>query len=138
MRPPLSETRGARVDPLVVDVVEGSLESALREIELQVERTARSANIREVGDHVPAIFDAAGRGLRECRSPEVSVASPTLGAMDAVGYRIPDLCAAEQVAGMAGGRISGRAALDSTMLGPRLYRGRVVGAALAGDPPSPA
>lgn len=40
---------------------------------------------------------------------------------------IPGLLAAGEVAGMAGGRISGRAALEGTMLGASLYSGRVAG-----------
>ena len=42
---------------------------------------------------------------------------------------IPGLFAAGEVAGMAGGCINGRAALEGTMFGPCLYSGRVAGAA---------
>jgi uncharacterized protein len=44
---------------------------------------------------------------------------------------IPGLFAAGEVAGMAGGCINGRAALEGTMFGPCLYSGRVAGAAAA-------
>jgi flavocytochrome c len=44
---------------------------------------------------------------------------------------IPGLFAAGEVAGMAGGCINGRAALEGTMFGPSLYSGRVAGAAAA-------
>ncbi len=49
--------------PATLEIVEGVLGSTMREIEAQVERTARSTNIREANDHVPAIFDAAGRSV---------------------------------------------------------------------------
>jgi N-methylhydantoinase B len=49
--------------PVTLEIVEGVLESTMKEIEAQVERTARSTNIREANDHVPAIFDAAGRSV---------------------------------------------------------------------------
>lgn len=49
--------------PVTLEIVESVLESTMREIEAQVERTARSTNIREANDHVPAIFDAAGRSV---------------------------------------------------------------------------
>jgi succinate dehydrogenase/fumarate reductase flavoprotein subunit len=42
---------------------------------------------------------------------------------------IPGLFAAGEVAGMAGGCINGRSALEGTMFGPCLYSGRVAGAA---------
>jgi flavocytochrome c len=44
---------------------------------------------------------------------------------------IPGLFAAGEVAGMAGGCINGRSALEGTMFGPCLYSGRVAGAAAA-------
>ena len=48
---------------VTLEIVEGVLESTMKEIEAQVERTARSTNIREANDHVPAIFDARGRSV---------------------------------------------------------------------------
>jgi succinate dehydrogenase/fumarate reductase flavoprotein subunit len=45
------------------------------------------------------------------------------------GAIIRGLFAAGEVAGMAGGCINGRAALEGTMFGPCLYSGRVAGAA---------
>ena len=41
---------------------------------------------------------------------------------------IPGLYAAGEVAGMAGGHINGKAALEGTMLGPSIFSGRVAGA----------
>lgn len=49
--------------PLLLEIVERVLESAMKEIEAQVERSARSTNIREANDHVPAIYDARGRSV---------------------------------------------------------------------------
>jgi uncharacterized protein len=43
------------------------------------------------------------------------------------GQIIPGLLAAGELAGMAGGHINGRAALEGTMFGPSLYSGRVAG-----------
>lgn len=43
------------------------------------------------------------------------------------GAVIPGLLAAGEVAGMAGGSINGRAALEGTMFGPSSYSGRVAG-----------
>ena len=48
---------------------------------------------------------------------------------DQNGAVIPGLFAAGELAGMAGGCINGRAALEGTMFGPCLYSGRVAGAA---------
>ena len=44
---------------------------------------------------------------------------------------VPGLFAAGEVAGMAGGRINGRAALEGTMFGPSLFSGRVAGRSMA-------
>jgi len=49
--------------------------------------------------------------------------------LDQNGAVIPGLFAAGELAGMAGGCINGRAALEGTMFGPCLYSGRVAGAA---------
>jgi predicted oxidoreductase len=51
--------------------------------------------------------------------------------LDGAGAPIPGLFAAGEVAGMAGGHINGRAALEGTMLGPSLFSGRVAGRAAA-------
>ena len=48
--------------------------------------------------------------------------------IDRAGAAIRGLFAAGEVAGMAGGCINGRAALEGTMFGPCLYSGRVAGA----------
>jgi predicted oxidoreductase len=47
--------------------------------------------------------------------------------LDGQDRPIPGLFAAGEVAGMAGGRINGRAALEGTMFGPSLFSGRVAG-----------
>jgi N-methylhydantoinase B len=52
-----------QLSPMLLDIVEGTVESSMKEIEAQVERTARSTNIREANDHVPAIYDARGRSI---------------------------------------------------------------------------
>jgi predicted oxidoreductase len=51
------------------------------------------------------------------------------------GGPITGLFAAGEVAGMAGGHINGRAALEGTMFGPSLYSGRVAGRAIARHKP---
>jgi predicted oxidoreductase len=43
------------------------------------------------------------------------------------GGAIPGLYAAGEVAGMAGGHVNGRAALEGTMFGPSLFSGRIAG-----------
>jgi succinate dehydrogenase/fumarate reductase flavoprotein subunit len=53
--------------------------------------------------------------------------------MDEHGGTIRGLYAAGEVAGMAGGHVNGRAALEGTMLGPSLFSGRVAGRAVAED-----
>jgi succinate dehydrogenase/fumarate reductase flavoprotein subunit len=52
--------------------------------------------------------------------------------LDERGRTIPGLYAAGEVAGMAGGHVNGRAALEGTMLGPSLLSGRIAGRAAAG------
>jgi predicted oxidoreductase len=52
--------------------------------------------------------------------------------LDARDRPIPGLFAAGEVAGMAGGRINGRAGLEGTMFGPSIYSGRVAGRAMVG------
>jgi predicted oxidoreductase len=49
----------------------------------------------------------------------------------ASGSPIAGLFAAGEVAGMAGGHINGRAALEGTMFGPSLFSGRIAGRAMA-------
>jgi predicted oxidoreductase len=49
------------------------------------------------------------------------------------GSVISGLYAAGEVAGMAGGSINGRAALEGTMLGPSLFSGRIAGMTVATD-----
>jgi flavocytochrome c len=56
---------------------------------------------------------------------------PDCEVLDVHGAPIAGLFAAGEVAGMAGGSINGRAALEGTMFGPCLYSGRVAGRAVA-------
>lgn len=51
----------------------------------------------------------------------------TCQVLDRQDRPIPGLFAAGEVAGMAGGRINGRAALEGTMFGPSLFSGRIAG-----------
>src|SRR5262249_27579469 len=58
----LSEPAAARdVDPIVLQIVEGTLNSIEAEIEYAIERTARSPMIREAHDYRVGLFD------RHCR-----------------------------------------------------------------------
>jgi flavocytochrome c len=62
----------------------------------------------------------------------------TCRVVDQASTVIPGLFAAGEVAGMAGGCINGRAALEGTMFGPCLYSGRVAGTAAAESKGRPA
>lgn len=53
--------------------------------------------------------------------------------LDEAGRVIEGLFAAGEVAGMAGGRINGRAALEGTSFGPSLFSGSVAGRQVAGS-----
>ena len=57
--------------------------------------------------------------------------------LDAEDNPIPGLFAAGEVAGMAGGRINGRAALEGTAFGPSLFSGIVAGSAATDRPARP-
>ena len=58
----LSQPGAARdVDPIVLQIVEGTLNSLEAEIEYAIERTARSPMIREAHDYRVGLFD------RHCR-----------------------------------------------------------------------
>ncbi len=50
-------------NPILLEIVEGTIESSRKEMELQIERTARSTVIREQHDYRAAIFDRHGRGI---------------------------------------------------------------------------
>ncbi|MFE1961660.1 FAD-dependent oxidoreductase [Streptomyces sp. NPDC059479] len=56
---------------------------------------------------------------------------PECDVLTVSGEPVEGLYAAGEVAGMAGGRINGRAALEGTMFGPCLYSGRIAGRAAA-------
>ena len=51
------------VDPITLELVAGTIESARREMELQIERTARSVVIREGRDYRAGIFDRHGSNV---------------------------------------------------------------------------
>ncbi|GIW05557.1 MAG: 5-oxoprolinase [Dehalococcoidia bacterium] len=56
------------VDPIVVELVQGTVESARREMEQQIERTARSIIIRERRDYRAAVFDRHGNNVSSASS----------------------------------------------------------------------
>ena len=49
-------TKQTEFEPILFEIIEGSIESARREMEIQVERTARSSIVREQHDHRSGIF----------------------------------------------------------------------------------
>ena len=51
------------VDPIVLQIVEGTLNSIEAEIEYAIERTARSPMIREAHDYRVGLFDRYSRKL---------------------------------------------------------------------------
>jgi N-methylhydantoinase B len=60
---PPARTRPIEVDPIVLQIVEGTLNSIEREIEFAIERTARSPMIREAHDYRVGVFDRYCRKL---------------------------------------------------------------------------
>ncbi len=54
--------RAPEIDPITLEIIGGTIESTRREMELQIERTARSVVIREGRDYRASIFD------RQCRN----------------------------------------------------------------------
>ena len=71
--------------PILLEIVEGTIESSRKEMELQVERTARSTVIREQHDYRAAVFDRRGRGSRPCPPPPTS--SPSWRALPRTSKR---------------------------------------------------
>jgi N-methylhydantoinase B len=53
----------AELAPILFEIIEGALESARREMEAIVDRTARSTIVREQHDHRAGIFNAAGQSV---------------------------------------------------------------------------
>ena len=51
------------VDPITLEIISGTVESARREMEAQIERTARSVIIREGRDYRAGVFDSLGRNV---------------------------------------------------------------------------
>ena len=60
---PPARTAPIEVDPIVLQIVEGTLNSIEREIEYAIERTARSPMIREAHDYSVGLFDRYCRKL---------------------------------------------------------------------------
>ena len=71
---PTAPSRGkVSVDPIVLQIVEGTLNSIEAEIEFAIERTARSPMIREAHDFRVGLFDRycrklTGRSYSRCRT----------------------------------------------------------------------
>src|ERR1700722_9050623 len=55
--------RHSGLDPVTLEMIGGTIESTRREMELQIERTARSVVIREGRDYRASIFDRHGRNV---------------------------------------------------------------------------
>jgi N-methylhydantoinase B len=58
-----ARTKATEVDPIVLQIVEGTLNSIEAEIEYAIERTARSPMIREAHDYRVGLFDRYSRKL---------------------------------------------------------------------------
>ena len=58
-----SKAKQTESEPVLFEIIEGAIESARREMEIQVERTARSSIVREQHDHRSGIFDANGESV---------------------------------------------------------------------------
>ena len=59
----IPKPRPTEVDPIVLQIVEGTLNSIEAEIEYAIERTARSPMIREAHDYRVGLFDRRCRKL---------------------------------------------------------------------------
>ena len=57
----MTPAAGPPVDPITLEIVRGSLASAIRDMELLMERCAMSPFIKEKKDFFVGIFDTAGR-----------------------------------------------------------------------------
>lgn len=64
----MQTTQAIKVDPITLEIVQGTVESARKEMEMQVERTARSIIIRERRDYRAAVFDKYGRNVSSASS----------------------------------------------------------------------
>ena len=51
------------IDPITLEIIGGTIEATRREMELQIERTARSVVIREGRDYRAGLFDRHGRNV---------------------------------------------------------------------------
>lgn len=51
------------IDPITLEIIAGTIESTRREMEAQIERTARSVVIREGRDYRAGVFDRHGRNV---------------------------------------------------------------------------
>ncbi|RVT90966.1 hydantoinase B/oxoprolinase family protein [Sphingomonas crocodyli] len=54
---------GRTIDPITLEIIAGTIESTRREMEAQIERTARSVVIREGRDYRAGVFDRHGRNV---------------------------------------------------------------------------
>jgi hypothetical protein len=84
---------------------------------------ARSAGLpaAELAATVAAYNDAFANGRRDAFGRDLAELRPIDRAPFVAG----------EIAGMAGGHINGRAALEGTMVGPSLFSGRIAGRAMA-------
>ena len=57
----MTEPKAARVDPITLEIIRGSLASAIRDMELLMERCAMSPFIKEKKDYFVGIYDGTGR-----------------------------------------------------------------------------
>lgn len=125
----------------------GSIEELAAACGLPVENAVNSVEAFNAGVRAGALTDDRARllnGLHEVAKPPFygveffPMARKNLSGVItdrscrvqlADGGTVGNLLAAGEVAGMAGGRINGVAALEGTLLGPSLYSGRVAGRA---------
>src|SRR3954467_887835 len=64
----LAEQTRTGLDPITLEIIHGTLESAIREMEALVDRTAMSAMIKEKKDRFVGMYDATGRMVAAHRS----------------------------------------------------------------------
>lgn len=97
------------IDPITLEIIEGTIESAVTEIEAAIERTAMSTMIREQHDFRVAIYDARGNAVSRVSfaatiDPIYEAFAPeTIGEGDVILYNdvyrshggithLPDMC----------------------------------------------
>src|SRR5262245_37734361 len=137
----LSKPAAARdVDPIVLQIVEGTLNSIEAEIEYAIERTARSPMIREAHDYRVGLFDRhcrklTGRSysampnavvrdfpLKTMRPGDVFLMNDTYLTEGSIGH-LPDLCSTVPGSTLARSSHSSRPlATTTTLAGASLAR----------------